>query len=138
MIINGMTGSSSRFKRFDRSCLTVNSDKLRSAGNYKINFDVFTMESIDKYAKIDGSEDDGNAMSASGNDVNYADVEFANDETNVQHQNSSGYQLTNITMDLQEVLQYKYMSAVLGVLILKILFLTTLKKLNMKLMNLMV
>ena len=96
------------------------------------------MESIDKYAKIDGSEDDGNAMSASGNDVNYADVEFANDETNVQHQNSSGYQLTNITMDLQEVLQYKYMSAALGVLILKILFLTTLKKLNLKLMNLMV
>ena len=73
-------------------------------------------------------------MSAGDNDVNYADVEFANDKTNVQHQNSSGYQLTNITMDLQEVLQQKYMSAVLGVLILKILFLTMLKKLNMKLM----
>ena len=33
VIINGMTGSSWRVKRFDRIYLTVNSDKFRSAGN---------------------------------------------------------------------------------------------------------
>ena len=31
--MNGMTGSSWRFKNFDRICLTVNSDEFRSAAN---------------------------------------------------------------------------------------------------------
>ena len=46
--MNGMTGSSLRFKRFDRICLIANSDEFRSVGNWKINFDVFVMEFIDK------------------------------------------------------------------------------------------
>ena len=33
VIMNGMTGSSWRFKRFDRICLTVNIDEFRSLGN---------------------------------------------------------------------------------------------------------
>ena len=33
VIMNGMTGSSWRFKRFDRICLTVNSDEFRIVGN---------------------------------------------------------------------------------------------------------
>ena len=33
VIMNGMTGSSWRFKRFDRICLAVNSDKFGSVGN---------------------------------------------------------------------------------------------------------
>ena len=40
------------------------------------------MEFIDKYARIDGSDDD-DAMSAGGNEVNHSDVEFIDDETNV-------------------------------------------------------
>ena len=32
VIMNGMPGSSGRFKRFDRICITVNSDDLRSTG----------------------------------------------------------------------------------------------------------
>ena len=30
--MNGMSGSNWRFKRFDRICITVNSDDLRSVG----------------------------------------------------------------------------------------------------------
>ena len=48
VIINAMTSNSRRFKRFDRICLTVNSEEFRSVGNYKINFNVFIMEFIDK------------------------------------------------------------------------------------------
>ena len=63
--MNGTSGSNWRFKGFDRICLTVISDEFRIVGNQKINFDVYlTMEFIDKYAKIDGSDDD--AMSAGG------------------------------------------------------------------------
>ena len=32
VIVNGMTGSSWHFKRFDRLCLTVNSDQMREIG----------------------------------------------------------------------------------------------------------
>ena len=33
VIMNGMTGSSWRSKRFDRLCITVNSDHYRGIGN---------------------------------------------------------------------------------------------------------
>ena len=33
VVMNGMTGSSWRFKMFDRICLAVNSDEIGSAGN---------------------------------------------------------------------------------------------------------
>ena len=33
VIMNGMTGSSSRFKMFDRICLAINSDEIGSVGN---------------------------------------------------------------------------------------------------------
>ena len=33
VIMNGMTGSSWRFKRFDRLCIAVNSDQYRGIGN---------------------------------------------------------------------------------------------------------
>ena len=32
VIVNGMTGNSLHFKRFDRLCLTVNSDQIREIG----------------------------------------------------------------------------------------------------------
>ena len=79
--MNGMTGSSWRFKRFDRICLTVNIDEFRSLGNQRINFDVLLkIEFIDKYPKINGSDDDDDdyddAMSAGCDEVNYSDVEL--------------------------------------------------------------
>ena len=46
VIMNGMSGSSGRFKRFDRICTTVNSDDLRSTGKWKY-FDV--KDFIEKY-----------------------------------------------------------------------------------------
>ena len=78
-------------------------------------------------------------MSAGGDEVNYLDVELVHDETNVQNQNPSDYHLINVTGDLQEALQDQSSLPIsAGVLILKILFLTMLKKLDMKLMNLTV
>ena len=71
------------------------------------------MEFIDKYAKIDGSGAD-DAMSAGGDEVNYSDVEFIDDETNVQDQGPSDFRLMNVTRDLQEGLQDQSMSADLG------------------------
>ena len=114
MIMNGMTDSSWRFKRFDKICLTVNSDEFRNVDNYKINFDIFIMEFIDKYAKIDGSDHDDEVMFAGGDKVSYSNVEFVDDETNVQDQNPPDYRLMNVTRDLQEALQNQSMSANLG------------------------
>ena len=127
-MMNGMTGSSWILKRFDSICLMVNSDEFRSVGNQEINFDLYlTMEFFDKYARIHRS-DDHDAISAGGNDVKYSDVDFIDDEANVQDQGSSDYHLMNVTRDLQEALQDQFMSAdLVNALILKILFPTTLK-----------
>ena len=76
--MNGMSGSSWRFNRFDRICITVNSDDLRSIGKWKY-FDA--MESIEKYPRVDGS-DDQMKDDASGDEVNEFDLEFVDDETN--------------------------------------------------------
>ena len=51
------------------------------------------MEFIDKYARIDGSDDDG-AMSAGGHEVNYSDVEFIDDETFKKCSGSGSIRLT--------------------------------------------
>ena len=68
------------------------------------------MEFFDKYARIHRS-DDHDAISAGGNDVKYSDVDFIDDEANVQDQGSSDYHLMNVTRDLQEALQDQSMSA---------------------------
>lgn len=53
-------------------------------------------------------------MSAGGDEVNYPDIEFVDDETNVHDQNQSGYRLMNVTRDLQEAWQDQSMSDDLG------------------------
>ena len=63
---------------FDRICITVNSDHLRSIGKWKY-FDV--MGSIEKYPRVDGS-DDQMEDDAGGDEVNEFDLEFDDDETN--------------------------------------------------------
>ena len=89
VIMSGMSGSSWRFKRFDRICITVNSDDLRSVGKKKY-FDA--IEFIGKYTRVEGPdhemEDD-----ASGDEVN---------ETNFQDQEPTNYRLMNVTRDLIE------------------------------------
>ena len=70
------------------------------------------MEFIDKYPKTDGSDDDDDddVMFAGGDEVNYSDVEFIDDKTNVQDQGPSNHCLMNVTRDLQEALQLVYVS----------------------------
>ena len=62
------------------------------------------MEFLEKFAKVAGSEDDDDQMSAGGDEVNYSDVEFIDDETNDQEQNPTDYRLMSVTGDLPEAL----------------------------------
>ena len=58
------------------------------------------MEFIDKFAKIDGSDNDDIVMPAGGDEVNHSDVESVVDGTKVQDQTPSDYRTTNVTMYL--------------------------------------
>ena len=62
------------------------------------------MEFLEKFAKVAGSEDEDDQMSAGGDEVNYLDVEFIDDETNDQEQNPTDYRLMSVTGDLPEAL----------------------------------
>lgn len=96
------------------------------------------MEFIDKYARVDGSDDDDDAMFAGGDEVNYSDVEFIDDKTNIQDQVPSHYRIINITRDLQNAMGDCYMTGELYLVCcdLKILFPSAWKKLHTNLMNL--
>ena len=98
--MNGMSGSSWRFKRFDRICITMNSYDLRSTGKWKY-FDV--MEFIEKHARVDWSDDEMED-DAGGDEINKFDSKFIDDETNFQDQEPTNYCLMNVTRDLREVL----------------------------------
>ena len=64
------------------------------------------MEFIDKYSRVD-------AISAVGDEVNYSDIEFIDDKTNVQDQGLSDYCITNITRDLHDAMPDDSMAEVL-------------------------
>ena len=69
------------------------------------------MEFLEKFAKVAGSEDEDDQMSAGGDEVNYSDIEFIDDETNYQEQNPTDYRLMSVTGDLPEALLDHSMSA---------------------------
>ena len=75
------------------------------------------MEFIEKYAKVDGSDNDDadDAMSGAGGDqVTWSDEEFIDDKTNVRDQAPSDYCVMNVTRDLQQAMQDRYMAAELN------------------------
>ena len=55
VIMNGMSGSSWRFKRFDRLCITVNSESWEVLVNENI---FHVTEFIEKFARVKESEDE--------------------------------------------------------------------------------
>ena len=131
-IMNSMSGSSWRFKRFDRLCITVNSDKLRSIGNENI-FDV--MEFIEKYARVKGSEDEmEHDDDAGGDEVNQLDLNFIGDKTNFQDQEPTDYRLMHVARDLQDAIADISMAFDLDLVAVEILFLTLLTRSVMNLM----
>ena len=77
---------------------------------------MLSHEIYSKYAKVDGDDDSDDQMSdAGGDEVNYSDLEFADDdEQNVQGQNLLDYYLMNVTRDLQKVLHNHSFSAELS------------------------
>ena len=62
------------------------------------------MKFIEKYAKVNPSDE--KEMSVSGGDevINYSDEEFIDDKESVQGQDPSDYRLMNVTRDLQDAL----------------------------------
>ena len=95
VIMNGMSGSSWRFMRFDRICITVNSNDLKSISKWKY-FDV--KEFIEKFARVEGSDDEMED-DASGDEANKFDSEFIHDD-----QEPTNYRLMNVTRDLREAI----------------------------------
>ena len=63
------------------------------------------MEFIEKYARVDGSDDKEEMSVAGGDEVTtYSDEEFRDDRESVQCQDPSNYWLMNVTRDLQNAL----------------------------------
>ena len=80
VIMNGMSSSGRRFVGFDRICITVNSEDLRSIGKWEY-FDI--IEFIEKYARVE-EPDDGMKDDAGGDELNKFDSEIIDDEKNFQ------------------------------------------------------
>ena len=61
------------------------------------------MEYIEKYARVDGSEDEDDSVAVGDEVTTYSDAEFIDDdeETNVQGHRSTDYCLINVTSELQ-------------------------------------
>ena len=68
------------------------------------------MEFIEKYARADGSEDEMEQNDDTGGDeVNQLDLDFIDDETNFQDQESIDYHLMNVTRDLEDAIAERSM-----------------------------
>ena len=69
------------------------------------------MEFIEKYARADGSEDEMEQNDDTGGDeVNQLDLDFIDDETNFQDQESIDYHLMNVTRDLEDAIAERSMA----------------------------
>lgn len=71
------------------------------------------MDFIQKYAKVDGTDDADDDLSVAGGDeVNDSDVDFIDDT--IQDQDALNYRLMNVIRDLQEALLDQSMTTDLG------------------------
>ena len=71
------------------------------------------MEFIEKFARVEGSDDDdvNDAMSVAGGDVvTCSDKEFIDGEANAGDQEPSDYRLMNVTRDLHKAMQDRSMA----------------------------
>ena len=94
------------------------------------------MEFIEKYYRIDGSDDDIEDFNEAGDDdENNSDIDFIDDKENFQNQEPIKYCLMNVTRELQETINDDSMAQELDLMpdkILKILFLIFLMRLSMR------
>ena len=75
------------------------------------------MEFIEKYARVDGSDDEEEMPVADGDEVKtYSDEEFIDDREGVKDQDPSDYRLMNFTRDLQDALADHSMAEKLSLL----------------------
>ena len=62
---------------------------------------------MEKYTRVDGSEDEDGSVAGGDEVATYSDAEFIDDDdekTNIQRDSSTDYCLMNVTMDFQEAL----------------------------------
>ena len=91
------------------------------------------IEFIEKYARVNGSDDDEEMSVVGGDEVtSYSDEKFIDNRESVQDQNPSNYRLMNVSRDLQDALADYLIAKELGLVCsdLKTLSPTTLRKLN--------
>ena len=71
---------------------------------------------MEKYTRVDGSEDEDGSVAGGDEVATYSDAEFIDDDEkiNIQGDSSTDYCLMNVTMDFQEALLNQWMSANLG------------------------
>ena len=63
------------------------------------------MEFIQKYARVERSEDEMEYEDeAGGDEVNQLGLDFTDDQTNFQDQEPTDYRLWNVTRDLQDAI----------------------------------
>ena len=69
------------------------------------------MEFIEKYYRIDGSDDDIEDFNEAGDDdENNSDIDFIDDKENFQNQEPIKYCLMNVTRELQETINDDFMA----------------------------
>ena len=69
------------------------------------------MEFIEKYARVEGSEDQIEYDDeTNGDEVNQLDLDFIDEETNFQDQEPTDRRLMNVTRDLQDAISNRSMA----------------------------
>ena len=98
------------------ACLTVAGDlrdligpvllSIAISWEVLVNENIFdVMEFIEKYARVDGSEDEMEHDDVAGGDeVSQLHLDFIHDGTNFQDQEPTDYRLMNVTRDLQDAI----------------------------------
>ena len=76
-----------------------------------VNENIFeVLEFIEKYARVEGSQDEMEYDDEAGGEVNQLNLDFIDDKTNFQDQELTDYRLMNVTRDLQDAISDTYMA----------------------------
>ena len=70
-----------------------------------VNENIFeVLKFIEKYARVEGSQDEMEYDDEAGGEVNQLNLDFIDDKTNFQDQEPTDYCLMNVTRDLQDAI----------------------------------
>ena len=76
-----------------------------------VNENIFeVLKFIEKYARVEGSQDEMEYDDEAGGEVNQLNLDFVDNKTNFQDQELTDYRLMNVTRDLQDAISDTYMA----------------------------